>query len=295
MGECGSGDPAPEAFLVEASTREALLAGLASRLPATRADVVGGAVIATPRGFRAVLLRAVRRARVDAVPDRVPVGATIRIAGELLGDLGAPQLFVEDARGEVVPLSARVDGRRFEAVATLRAAGRYVLELMGRGRAGPTVAWLLRVGVGMAPGGVAASGQRVGLDEPSQARAVFDAINGLRLRQGEAALALDPALCQLAEGYSREMRDRGFFAHVSPFSGDLRARLSRARYRFASAGENLAEGKDALSAHALAEESPAHRRNLLDPGYDRCGVGVAWSRDPAGDPLAIVTEIFAGG
>ncbi|MHB1845869.1 MAG: CAP domain-containing protein [Deltaproteobacteria bacterium] len=298
LGECGGGDPDPEGFLLETSDAEALPRAVERRLPRERANVFGAALVETQGRYRVVVLRALRRATVLPIPPRLEPGGQLVLTGSLLGDLREPRVLVEGPNGAVTSIPAIVDGQHFRAAVSLVGRGSYVIEVMGRGRVGPEVAWLFTVGTGSPVAASAAEEPRTRLVDPRpelQASAVFEAINRLRLRQGEAALALDPSLSVIAERYSREMRDGAFFAHVSPISGDLSSRLAKAGYRFTRAGENLAEGRDALAAHALAEGSPAHRKNLLDPGYDRCGIGVTWGRDAAGQPLAIVTEIFAGG
>ena len=83
------------------------------------------------------------------------------------------------------------------------------------------------------------------------------------------------------------------FAHVSPRSGDLKARLRQAGYRFRSAAENLAEGPTALEAQALTENSPAHRRAMLDPQYTRCGIGLSRAISGEGGADVLLVEVFA--
>ena len=89
------------------------------------------------------------------------------------------------------------------------------------------------------------------------------------------------------------MRAGGFFGHVSPRSGDLVSRLTHAGYRYRRAGENLAQGPSALEAHALAANSPAHRKTMLDPRYTRCGIGISRVIFGDGRPDTLLVEVFA--
>jgi hypothetical protein len=84
----------------------------------------------------------------------------------------------------------------------------------------------------------------------------------------------------------------GLLAHVLPGDGDVGERLRRARIPYRRALENIARGATALSAHAAAEESPAHRLNILSPLADRVGVGIARGRLRGGEPAVYLTEIF---
>jgi hypothetical protein len=229
------------------------------------------------------------------VPTSVTPGQTVALEGRLATGLQAPSLYIEEPDGRVVTLPVAAGRDWFRSELTFRSPGSYRVELMGRGARGPEVAWLYTIQAGRAPV-VAPEVSATGSGDPrTDALRVFEAINRDRLEMGEPALAFDPRLAAVAQAYSRELGELHLLAHVSPRSGDLPARLRRAGYGYARAGENLAQGLDALQAHALASQSPAHRRNMLDPTFDRCGVGVAEVLGPDRRPSVIVTELFAGG
>ncbi len=298
--EQGLGDPAPIGFLVAGSAEEAVAAAVEAKLPrpADPANVFGVGLALAPGGvFRAVVLRAHRKASIEPPPHTVDISEPIELKGRLGPGLRAPSIYVEDPEGHVISLPARAAGTGFDAQVELRAAGSYTLEVMAVGDRGPEVAWLYRVQVGPAAPPTPGASQRPELPhEPRlQALAVFDAINRERARLGEPTLAYDPALAEIARGYSEELRELRLLAHVSPRSGDLKARLKRAHYAYSRAGENLAQGPDPLEAHSLAAGSPAHRQNMLDSTFDRCGVGVVETVGSGGETQVIVTELFAGG
>jgi uncharacterized protein YkwD len=46
-----------------------------------------------------------------------------------------------------------------------------------------------------------------------------------------------------------------------------------------------------MAAHFALEHSPGHRRSLLDPRFDRVGIGVSWQKAQDG-PRVVVTEVL---
>jgi hypothetical protein len=298
--EQGLGDPAPGGFLAAGSNEEAVAEAVASKLPrpSDPANVFGVGLALAPGGiYRAVVLRSHRKAWLAPPPRSVGIDEPVHLKGRLAPGLRAPSLYVEEPQGQVVSLPVRDLNGGFDAEVELRADGSYTLEVMAMGDRGPEVAWLYRIQVGFAaPVSVSPDERRDLPHEPRlQALAVFDAINRERARMGEPTLAYDPKLSDVARAYSEELRDLHLLAHVSPRSGDLKARLRRVHYAYARAGENLAQGPDPLEAHSLAAGSPAHRQNMLDSTFDRCGVGVAETVGSGGEVQVIVTELFAGG
>ncbi|MHB8417647.1 MAG: CAP domain-containing protein [Myxococcales bacterium] len=295
----GVGDPAPSAFLVTGPSEEVVAGAIAERLPPLPEPASHFGVGLARRGaeVRAVVVRSKRRAFLDEVPTSIEPGRSIVVQGRLAAGLVGPTLYVEEPDGRVVTLPIEESPRGFRADLALRAPGSYRVELMPMGARGPEVAWLytVRAGVAPRPAAGAASAQLASGDMRVAGLQILDAINRDRLKLGEPALAFDPNLAAVARAYSRELGELHLLAHVSPRSGDLPARLKRAGYAYARAGENLAEGTDPLQAHALAASSPAHRRNMLDPTFDRCGIGVADVRGPGDRVSVIITELFAGG
>lgn len=111
----------------------------------------------------------------------------------------------------------------------------------------------------------------------------FGLINAARGVAGVAPVVLDPALSAIARAHSAAMRDLGFFDHVDPQGHSFADRLRAAGQPYSSAGENLARVSNAPDPAAFAHqrllESGEHRSTMLNPIYDRVGVGVARSGD----------------
>jgi uncharacterized protein YkwD len=300
----GGGDPSPRAMLLTARDQKALARDLDLQWqPQSPDEVVGLGVFEGPwqgprqspqqgrDGVRLVVLSAERKVAVDPLPVRVSVGSEIRITGTLLAALHSPSVYVEGPNGIVAQIEAALTGSRFSARFEPNAPGAYAIEILGRGPRGPEVVFLKSVEVGT--GGPPQL--PVKLEQPAQddVVAVLDQINRERLKYGTPALSSDPRLASVAGAYAKELRELGMFGHVSPRSGDLKARLKKVGYPFRSAAENLAQGPTALEAQALAANSPAHRRAMLDPVYTRCGIGLSRTISGAGNSDVLLVEVFA--
>lgn len=118
-------------------------------------------------------------------------------------------------------------------------------------------------------------------------KAVCDETNDLRSRSHQTLLVLDPVLSEIARGHSEEMMSQRYFAHDSPnqMCKTVRDRL-RFGHRFClTSAENLhkSQGFDRTRLAKLAVqswmESPGHHRNMMNPKFNRIGVGVACKGD----------------
>ena len=120
--------------------------------------------------------------------------------------------------------------------------------------------------------------------EPLRARAL-ELVNAARAEEGLPGLTLGRTLNAAAQGHADDMRARDYYAHVGP-DGETPADRFRAAggSRWALSGENIARctgcapPPDAARVEAFQEgwmQSPGHRENILDPGFDRFGFGIA--------------------
>ena len=125
----------------------------------------------------------------------------------------------------------------------------------------------------------------------------LDLVNRSREEQGLRPLRLEDALTEAAQAHADDMAGRDYFAHESPEGGTV---MDRYRAAGGSAGklvaENIAQCRNCAAGSSLIEdfhrgwmESPGHRANILSPGVDRFGFGLAAERGR----LAAV-QIFAG-
>ena len=99
-------------------------------------------------------------------------------------------------------------------------------------------------------------------------------VNRERHSRGLKPLKLDSQLRALARKHSRDMFERGYFAHKNPDGLDPFDRMRRAGFNYREAGENLAMAPTVEIAHDGLMNSPGHRENILDPKFGRVGIGV---------------------
>jgi len=103
---------------------------------------------------------------------------------------------------------------------------------------------------------------------------VLGLLNVERARRGLSRLTLDPLASAVARAHSRDMCRRRYFSHVSPENRQPWDRLRAAGVRFKRAAENIAVGYRAPEEVPRGWlDSPGHRKNRLNPIYDRAGVG----------------------
>jgi uncharacterized protein YkwD len=125
-------------------------------------------------------------------------------------------------------------------------------------------------------------------------RHLLDLINADRAAHGLSPLSPDPKLADIARAHSADMRDNHFFAHTSPLSSDLSARLRAASYRVRASTENIARNTSLYDAHRGLMQSLGHRINILDPNVSTVGIGVAFEPSPPPLPQVIhITQDFA--
>lgn len=146
------------------------------------------------------------------------------------------------------------------------------------------------------------------LDIEQMARRIHLLVNRERKKEGLAPLDYDPHLAQIATDHSRDMSQRGFFAHVNPDGATPKDRAMSADYQVAQAfgdryksgiGENIFQTHTYVSAstsfsgnirrtdyvwqtlETIASscvqgwmDSPGHRANILGKFYVKEGLGI---------------------
>jgi uncharacterized protein YkwD/uncharacterized membrane protein required for colicin V production len=118
---------------------------------------------------------------------------------------------------------------------------------------------------------------------------LFELVNQERLERGLNTLEYDTSLVPVGRGHSQEMLELGYFSHVSPNTGTLGDRLNDAEVAYTSAGENLAYAPNVSIAHRGLMQSDGHRANILEPSWERIGIGIL----SAPDGTIMVTQLFA--
>lgn len=105
---------------------------------------------------------------------------------------------------------------------------------------------------------------------------MLDRVNAVRRSAGLPPLRRSLDLDRAAQAHARDLLARGYYSHVSPEGSDPMSRARAAGYTADLIAENLHQR--IAPVEAVLEDwlrSPAHRRNLLDPGAKELGLGLA--------------------
>jgi uncharacterized protein YkwD len=135
------------------------------------------------------------------------------------------------------------------------------------------------------------TGQTKPFEQTAEETKIFELTNKERKEKELAALVLNAELSKIARAHSENMARQGKMEHKlddkTPFD-----RLKAAGYKYAKAGENLAEAEEGAQLPKIMQawmESGGHRENILSPDYTETGIGSA--RDKAG--TSYITQVFA--
>jgi len=124
-------------------------------------------------------------------------------------------------------------------------------------------------------------------------RSLLTEVNAVRRSYGLRPLSVDTALVRVARSYSTTMLRTNVFTH-----GAMGARLAASGARGPAYGENLAWGTGPYGAANFVVRSwmnsPGHRANLLRPGWNRIGLGIARGTFQGYPGASVVTADFAG-
>ncbi|MBN1457968.1 MAG: CAP domain-containing protein [Armatimonadetes bacterium] len=125
---------------------------------------------------------------------------------------------------------------------------------------------------------------------------VLRLLNAERVDRDLLPLRFDPLLVKVARDHSRDMAERGYFAHVTPSPAETtplqRYEQALGRKPEAVVGENIGYAEEPLMGliHASLMKSPDHKANILDVEYRYVGVGVF----AFPDGRVWVTQMFRG-
>ena len=122
-------------------------------------------------------------------------------------------------------------------------------------------------------------------------RTLFDLVNNEREKEGLRPVRLSADLSALARGHSAGMAESGRLSHDSVSGEDFGARLVGGGFFFSRAGENVARSETTVVGfiHGSLMKSREHRQNILDPGFDTVGIGVAEGRNGS---VLFITQDF---
>ena len=125
---------------------------------------------------------------------------------------------------------------------------------------------------------------RAAADPASDAACFLAKANESRAARGYQALATDSTLTSLANAQAQDMART---SRAFPIDNDTL--VAKAPLTAQSLGQNVGVGSDCEGLHETFESYPPDQNRILDPRFDRIGVGVVAS--PAGDAI-YVSEIL---
>jgi uncharacterized protein YkwD len=107
-------------------------------------------------------------------------------------------------------------------------------------------------------------------------RQIFDLSNVARVKRERSTLKWDDKAATSARKHSVDMAQNNYFAHNSQDGTTPFDRMKAEGISYMTAGENIAAGqRDAIDAYEGWMNSLGHRKNILNPDFERLGVGVA--------------------
>ena len=233
-------------------------------------------------------------ADLDPLPLRTRAGSWLDVSAQLLVSASEAKLVVLGPSGAPFTVPTSLDGQHARARFHADRPGAFLIQLLANVAGGPRPVLEATVYADVRPPTSFVSDPAPG--EPRQPTpassdvtvALLSMVNQARESEGSPALVRDPALDEIALGHARAMRALKRIAHDAG-DGNPQSRVEAASLSVLAAGENVAHALDAVQAHRVLWASPSHRENLLEPRYDRIGIGVAV--DPDGSLW--VCEVFA--
>jgi uncharacterized protein YkwD len=123
----------------------------------------------------------------------------------------------------------------------------------------------------------------------TDARALMNDVNAVRVQRGLAPLAEDGRLSQFALQVAHQMAVRHYFGHTDPYGVTFQDRLRAAGFGRRYFAENMAFDQDEEHAHAAFVHSADHYANIVNPRTRKIGAAVV----AAGDGEVFFVEEFA--
>ncbi len=233
-------------------------------------------------------------ADLEPLPVRARAGAWLEVDAQLLVPSTEAKVIVLGPSGAPYAVPTQFDGRRARARFRADRPGPFLVQLLASVSGGPRPVLEANVYADVAPPaaffGDAAPGEPTTplLPGADQGAALLQMVNQARATERSPPLTRDPALDTIAQAHAEAMRRLKRIAHDAG-DGDPRSRVEAANLDILAAGENVAHASDVARAHRALWASPSHRENLLEPRFDKIGIGTALDSDGS----IWVCEVFA--
>ncbi len=221
-------------------------------------------------------------ADLEPTPTRVRVGSWLDVRAELRVPASDAKLVILGPRGAPHAVPTSFSEGHVRARFNADQPGTWLVQLLAAVDGGPRPLLEALVFAGTEPPTEAtvakAPGESAAAPGSDPRAALYVMVNAARQSEQLPPLQTEARLEALAQMHAEAMRKARKTAHDAG-DGDLNQRLERAGLSLA-AGENVAHAANAALAQRALWASPSHRENLLFPGFDLMGIGVA--ADPDG-------------
>jgi uncharacterized protein YkwD len=250
-------------------------------------------------GDEGVAILALQSSHVETrpIPRALPRGGALTVEGTIKDGYRKPEVFVTRENGKVEHV-AEGQGVRFRArVSCDGRQGKQQIEVTAVDAAGSTVLANFPVWCNEdAPASITVE------PDEDDSRPIKDAaeaetrmlalLNRDRAAHSLPPLVAAPEVAAVARAHSREMRQTGVVAHVSPMTGSAADRVRAASIRTPVVLENIARAYGVAEAQSGLMNSPGHRANILSPEATHVGVGIELGEEVAGRRELFVTQVF---
>jgi uncharacterized protein YkwD len=239
-------------------------------------------------------------ADLSPLPSQARLGQWLRLDARLVRPARGGRVVLLGPRGMPRDAVSRITGEAVHAVFSLDQPGLWQIQTLLDTETGPRPAleaWIfvdqapdpgaaLEPAPGETPGGDSGSGS----DVVELRDALYQMVSAARRSEQLPSVRRDERLDALAQAHAEAMWRSGQTAHQTGW-GSPSERVLGAGIRARRVGENVARARSLARAHRALWDSPSHRGNLLDPGFDALGLGVfvesaagvgVTGRDPSG-------------
>lgn len=287
-------DPAP--MLEQLRPRlPSILSSAPSARPFTRV-AVGTSMRSGDEGVAILALQS-SHIETQPIPRALPKGGSLTVEGNIKDGYREPQVFVTREDGKVEHL-AEGQGLRFRARVTCEGRrGRQQVEITAVDASGSTVLANFPVWCNDEPPRSITIQPDEDDSRPVTSAADAEARMLALVNRDRAAHNLPPLqaaddVAAVARAHSREMRDTGVVAHISPMTGSAADRVRAAKLRTPLVLENIARAYGVAEAQTGLMNSPGHRANLLSTEATHIGIGIVLGEEVAGRRELFVTQVF---
>lgn len=222
------------------------------------------------------------QADLVSIPVRARPSSWIDIDAKVLAPASGAKVVVLGPTGAPRTLLTSFSEGRVRARANVDREGTWIFQVLLDGVNGPRPVLETYVFAGVEPPGAQpnrpAPGEEAGAVGDG-ATAFMNMLMMARRSESLPGLVRDAALDRVARSHAERMMRVHQLGH-DVGDGDPKERLDRAGIALLQVGENVAHAANVVLAHRALWSSPSHRDNLLQPRFDRVGIGV--SSDPDG-------------